>query len=91
LSGGFDFDATSMLLDASSGFLPVQDPNSPRSSSRVSGRRLSLIPIDRAAFSYQLLDWSLPVLPNRFFTIADRLCFETDAAAAFIGEFILAN
>jgi hypothetical protein len=85
------------LLDASPTLLraPVQDPNSPHSSSRASGRRLSLIPIDRAAFSYQLLDWSLPVLIGGFFTIADRLRFETGAAAAFVAAFtaafILAN
>jgi hypothetical protein len=48
------------------------------------GRRLSLIPIDRAAFSYQLLDWSLPVLLDGFLTIADRLRFETGAAAASV-------
>jgi hypothetical protein len=71
--------------------LPVQDPNSPRSSSPAWGRRLSLIPIDRAAFSYQLLDWSLRVRFDGFFTIADRLRFETGAAAACVAAFILAN
>jgi hypothetical protein len=73
----------------------VQDPNSPRSSSHAWGRRLSLIPIDRAAFSYQLLDWSLPVLLDGFFTIADRSRFETGGVAAFVAAFtaafILAN
>jgi hypothetical protein len=45
---------------------------------------LSLIPIDRAAFSYQALDWSRAVLLDGVFTVADCLSFETGAAAAII-------
>jgi hypothetical protein len=45
---------------------------------------LSLIPIDRAAFSYQVLDWSRPVRRGGVFTFADRLRFESCASAAFV-------
>jgi hypothetical protein len=49
-----------------------------------SGRRLSLIPIDWAAFSYQGLDWSRAVLLDDVFTIAVCLSFETGALAGFV-------